>query len=47
MGEARQGMNRVTEAAFDEDRESLKSLYAADAVPETPDQAASENSPAG
>ena len=38
MGEARQVMDRVTEAAFDEDRESLKKLYAADAVAETPDQ---------
>ena len=38
MGEARQVMDRVTEAAFDENREPLKKLYAADAVAETPDQ---------
>ncbi len=38
MGEARQVMDRVTEAAFDEDQEALKELYAPDAVAETPDQ---------
>ena len=38
MGEARQVMDRVTEAAFDEDQGALKELYAQDAVAETPDQ---------
>ena len=38
MGEARQVMDRVTDAAFAEDQEALKKLYAADAVAETPDQ---------
>jgi ketosteroid isomerase-like protein len=38
MGEARRVMDRVTEAAFAEDQEALKELYAPDAVAETPDQ---------
>ena len=38
MGEARQVMDRVTEAAFAEDQDALKKLYAPDAVAETPDQ---------
>ena len=38
MGEARQVMDRVTDAAFADDREALRKLYAADAVAETPDQ---------
>lgn len=38
MGEAREIMDRVTEAAFSEDQEALKALYASDAVAETPDQ---------
>jgi ketosteroid isomerase-like protein len=38
MGEARDVMNRVTEAAFKKDTEALKALYAPDAVAETPDQ---------
>jgi ketosteroid isomerase-like protein len=38
MGEAREIMDRVTEAAFKEDQEALKALYAPDAVAETPDQ---------
>ena len=38
MGEARQVMDRVTEAAFGGDQEALKKLYAPDAVAETPDQ---------
>ena len=38
MGEARTIMDRITEAAFSNDAEQLKALYAADAVAETPDQ---------
>jgi ketosteroid isomerase-like protein len=38
MGEARDVMDRVTEAAFGDDQEGLKALYAPDAVAETPDQ---------
>ncbi|CAN5133585.1 hypothetical protein BH18ACT12_BH18ACT12_10710 [soil metagenome] len=38
MDEARQVMDRVTQAAFDEDQEALQELYAPDAVAETPDQ---------
>ena len=38
MGEARQVMDRVTEAAFGENQETLKGLYAANATAETPDQ---------
>lgn len=38
MGEAREIMNRVTEAVFNQDGEALKQLYAPDAVAETPDQ---------
>lgn len=38
MGEARQVMDRITEAAFAENQEALKKLYAPDAVAETPDQ---------
>jgi steroid delta-isomerase-like uncharacterized protein len=38
MGEAREIMDRVTEAAFNDDREGLSRLYAPDAVAETPDQ---------
>jgi len=38
MGEAREVMDRVTEAAFKEDQEALKALYAPEAVAETPDQ---------
>jgi steroid delta-isomerase-like uncharacterized protein len=38
MGEARQVMDRITEAAFEENQEALKELYAPDAVAETPDQ---------
>jgi steroid delta-isomerase-like uncharacterized protein len=38
MGEAREVMDRVTEAAFNDDREALSQLYAPDAVCETPDQ---------
>ena len=38
MGEAREVMDRVTDAAFAEDQEALKKLYATDAVAETPDQ---------
>jgi len=38
MGEARQVMDRVTDAAFGGDPEVLKKLYAPDAVAETPDQ---------
>ena len=38
MGEAREVMDRVTEAVFSNDSEAVKALYAADAVAETPDQ---------
>ena len=38
MGEAREVMDRVTEAALSKDSEALKALYAPDAVAETPDQ---------
>ena len=38
MGEARETMNRLTEALFANDLEALKELYAEDAVAETPDQ---------
>lgn len=38
MGEAREVMDRITEAAFSGDQEGLKTLYAPDAVAETPDQ---------
>lgn len=37
MGEAREVMDRLTEAAFKKDLEALKALYAPDAVAETPD----------
>lgn len=40
MGEAREVMDRVTEAAFSKDSEALRALYAPDAVAETPDQGA-------
>ena len=38
MGEAREVMDRVTDAAMKGDSEALKALYAQDAVAETPDQ---------
>ena len=38
MGEAREVMDRVTGAAFSQDSEALKALYAPEAVAETPDQ---------
>jgi ketosteroid isomerase-like protein len=38
MGEAREVMDRLTEAVFKKDREALTALYAPDAVAETPDQ---------
>jgi ketosteroid isomerase-like protein len=38
MGEARDVMNRLTEAAFNKDTDALKAVYAPDAVAETPDQ---------
>lgn len=38
MGEAREVMDRVTEAVFSNKREALAELYAPDAVAETPDQ---------
>jgi steroid delta-isomerase-like uncharacterized protein len=38
MGEARDVMDRMTEAVFSRDVERLKELYAEDAVAETPDQ---------
>jgi ketosteroid isomerase-like protein len=38
MGEAREVMDRVTEAVFKKDLEALKALYAPNAVAETPDQ---------
>ena len=37
MGQAREVMDRVTEAAMGNDGETLKQLYAPDAVAETPD----------
>jgi steroid delta-isomerase-like uncharacterized protein len=37
MGEAREVMDRVTEAIFNNDLEAAKEIYAADAVLETPD----------
>lgn len=38
MGQARDTMNRLTDAVFRKDMDALKSLYAPDAVIETPDQ---------
>ena len=38
MGEAREVMDRITEAAMSNDVETLKQLYAPDAVTETPDE---------
>jgi predicted ester cyclase len=38
MAEAREVMNRITEAVFSNDREALSQLYAEDAVAETPDE---------
>ena len=38
MGEAREVMDRVTDAAVKGDSEALKALYAQDAVAEAPDQ---------
>ena len=38
MGEAREVMDRLTDAAVKGDSEALKALYAQDAVAETPDQ---------
>ena len=38
MGEAREVMDRVTDAVMRGDQEALKGLYAPDAVAETPDQ---------
>jgi ketosteroid isomerase-like protein len=38
VGEARDTMNRLTEAVFGKDMEAMKALYAPDAVVETPDQ---------
>ena len=38
MGEAREVMDRVTDAILRGDSEALKALYAQDAVAETPDQ---------
>ncbi len=38
MGEARDVMDRITEAMFNNDPEGLKELYAPDAVAETPDR---------
>jgi ketosteroid isomerase-like protein len=38
MGEAREVMDRITEAAFGKDLEAIKAVYAPDAVAETPDQ---------
>ena len=38
MGEAREVMDRFTDAALKGDSEALKALYAQDAVAETPDQ---------
>jgi ketosteroid isomerase-like protein len=38
VGEAREIMDRATEAVVNRDSEALKALYAPDAVAETPDQ---------
>jgi predicted ester cyclase len=38
MGEAREVMDRVTEAIFGKDYEAAKAIYAPDAVIETPDE---------
>ena len=38
MGEAREVMDRLTDAAMKGDWEAIKALYAQDAVAETPDQ---------
>ena len=38
VGEAREVMDRLTDAAVNGDSEALKALYAQDAVAETPDQ---------
>jgi steroid delta-isomerase-like uncharacterized protein len=38
MGEAREVMDRITEAVFNKDLEAIQELYAPDAVMETPDQ---------
>lgn len=38
MGEAREVMDRVTDAVMRGDQEALKGLYAPDAVAETPNQ---------
>lgn len=38
MGEPREVMDRITEAAMNKDSEALKALYAPDAVAETPDE---------
>ena len=38
MGQAREVMDRVTEAVMSNDAETLKQLYAPDAVAETPDE---------
>ena len=38
MGEAREVMDRITDAILKGDSEALKALYAQDAVAETPDQ---------
>ena len=38
MGQARDTMNRVTEAIFSKDSEAIKNMYTPDAVMETPDQ---------
>ena len=38
MGQAREVMDRVTEAAMSNDAETLKQLYAPEAVAETPDE---------
>jgi ketosteroid isomerase-like protein len=38
MGEAREVMDRLTEAVFAKDREAATALYASDAVAVTPDQ---------
>jgi ketosteroid isomerase-like protein len=38
MGEAREVLDRITEAVFSKDLEAMKAVYAPDAVAETPDQ---------
>lgn len=38
MGQARDTMNRLTEAVFRKDMDAMKALYAPDAVVDTPDQ---------